>query len=53
MLGILHIVSSMNRGGLESFLMNIYRNIDRCTIQFDFLVHINKNCFGKLNITRN
>ena len=26
-------------GGVESFLMNIYRNIDRTKIQFDFLVH--------------
>ncbi|MDT3766196.1 glycosyltransferase family 1 protein [Priestia filamentosa] len=29
----------MNRGGLETLIMNIYRNIDRSRIQFDFLVH--------------
>lgn len=39
MLRILHIVGSMNRGGLESLIMNLYRNIDRKVIQFDFLVH--------------
>ncbi|MFJ7927803.1 glycosyltransferase family 1 protein [Peribacillus sp. NPDC096448] len=29
----------MNRGGLETLIMNIYRNIDRNHLQFDFLVH--------------
>lgn len=36
---ILHVVATMNRGGLETLLMNIYRNIDRSKVQFDFLVH--------------
>lgn len=35
---ILHIVGIMNMGGLENLIMNIYRNIDRDKIQFDFLV---------------
>lgn len=39
-LRVLQIVTQMNRGGgINSFLMNLYRNIDRDTIQFDFLVH--------------
>lgn len=29
----------MNRGGLETLLMNYYRHINRGEIQFDFLVH--------------
>lgn len=29
----------MNRGGLETMLMNYYRQIDRTRVQFDFLVH--------------
>ena len=29
----------MGRGGLETMIMNYYRNIDRTKIQFDFLVH--------------
>ena len=33
---VLHILHSMNAGGIESFLMNVYRNIDRTEIQFDF-----------------
>ncbi|NOU70903.1 glycosyltransferase [Paenibacillus sp. LMG 31458] len=34
---ILHVVVNMNRGGAETLLMNLYRNIDRTKIQFDFL----------------
>lgn len=36
---ILHIVSYMQRGGLETFIMNCYRHIDREKMQFDFIVH--------------
>lgn len=36
---ILHIVSYMQRGGLETLIMNCYRHIDRKKIQFDFIVH--------------
>lgn len=36
---ILHVVTYMGRGGLETMLMNYYRHIDRNKIQFDFLVH--------------
>lgn len=31
----------MNRGGLETMLMNYYRHIDLNKVQFDFLVHRN------------
>lgn len=37
MIRVLHSVSYMHRGGVENFLMNYYRNIDRDLIQFDFL----------------
>lgn len=30
---------SLNRGGSETMVMNLYRNIDRSKIQFDFVVH--------------
>ncbi|WIY61161.1 glycosyltransferase family 1 protein [Bacillus arachidis] len=36
---ILQVVTVMNRGGLETMLMNYYRRIDRSKIQFDFMVH--------------
>lgn len=39
MIRILQIVPNMHSAGLENLIMNIYRNIDRDKIQFDFLVH--------------
>lgn len=36
---VLQVVTHMNRGGLETMLMNYYRHIDRDKVQFDFLVH--------------
>lgn len=35
---VLHIVGIMNMGGIENFLMNVYRKLDKNQIQFDFLV---------------
>lgn len=39
---ILHVVTYMGRGGLETMIMNYYRNVDREKVQFDFLVHREK-----------
>ena len=39
MIRILQCVNDMHRAGLETMLMNYYRNIDRTKIQFDFLTH--------------
>ncbi len=36
MIRVLHIVTQMNRAGLENRLMDIYREIDKSSIQFDF-----------------
>lgn len=36
---VLQVVTHMNRGGLETMLMNYYRSIDREQLQFDFLTH--------------
>lgn len=36
---VLQVVTHMERGGLESMIMNYYRHIDREKVQFDFLVH--------------
>lgn len=40
---IAHIVGKMNSGGVESFIMNYYRNIDKKKIQFDFIVDMDSN----------
>lgn len=35
---VLHVLQRMEAGGTQALLMNIYRNIDRTKVQFDFLV---------------
>jgi glycosyltransferase involved in cell wall biosynthesis len=42
---VLHVVVNMNRGGAETLIMNLYRNIDREMVQFDFLVHKSQGAF--------
>ncbi len=42
MIRILHSVSNMDRAGIETMLMNYYRNIDRSKVQFDFLCNKKK-----------
>lgn len=42
---ILHVVYSMEMGGIQSFIMNIYRHINRDKIQFDFVVRVNRKCY--------
>ena len=42
---VLQIVPAMNAGGMETFIMNIYRAIDREKVQFDFLYHYDMPCF--------
>lgn len=39
MVRVLQIVGKMDRAGAETLLMNLYRNIDRDLLQFDFVVH--------------
>ena len=42
---ILHVVTWMSAGGLETFIMNLYRHIDRDLVQFDFLVMREQRAF--------
>lgn len=49
---ILNIVPNMRAAGIETFIMNVYRNIDREKIQFDFLVHNSKREFYDDEIER-
>lgn len=39
---VLHVLGRLNMGGAESRIMDLYRNIDRDAVQFDFLVHTKK-----------
>lgn len=36
---ILQVVNIMDRAGIETMLMNYYRNVDKSKVQFDFLTH--------------
>jgi len=39
---VLHVIRLMNHGGVESMIMNLYRNIDRSKVQFDFVQNSNE-----------
>lgn len=39
---VLHVLGGTNLGGAESRIMDLYRHIDRSRVQFDFLVHTDK-----------
>lgn len=40
MIRVLHVFHEMANGGIEHFVMDYYRHIDRSRIQFDFLVSV-------------
>lgn len=42
---VLQVMPAMDAGGMETFVMNLYRTIDRSQVQFDFLYHYDKPCF--------
>lgn len=39
---VLHVVGRLNIGGAESRIMDLYRNMDRDRIQFDFMQHMDE-----------
>lgn len=41
---ILHVLGRLNRGGAETMIMNLYREIDRTQVQFDFIIHTEEKC---------
>lgn len=44
---LLCITANMNAGGAETFLMKIYRELDRTQFQMDFCVNSNKNKYAE------
>lgn len=38
MIRVLHMISSLEIGGAQAMLMNLYREIDRNKVQFDFII---------------
>lgn len=47
---IAQIMGKMVGGGVETFVMNYYRNIDREKIQFDFIIDSDSTCVPKEEI---
>ena len=41
---VLQVMASMNHGGIEHFLMNLYRVIDKSKVQFDFMYRVPYEC---------
>lgn len=48
---VLHMIGSLEIGGSQAMIMNIYRNIDREKIQFDFVIDKNRGGFFEKEIT--
>lgn len=42
---LLCIIGSMNSGGAETFLMKVYRKLDRTKYQMDFCINTKEKCF--------
>lgn len=41
---VLQVLGRLDRGGAETMLMNLYRNMDRNRVQFDFVLHTQEEC---------
>lgn len=52
MIRVLHVVGGLNAGGIETFLISVYRKIDRSKVQFDFLVPSDERCFYSDEVER-
>lgn len=46
------VPGNMDMGGIETFLMNVYRKVDKNKVQFDFLVHKKEKNFWEDEIIK-
>lgn len=42
---LLCVISGMNAGGAEGFLMKVYRGLDKSKYQMDFCINVREKCF--------
>lgn len=49
---VLQVIGIMNRGGAETMIMNLYRQIDKKKVQFDFVEHTNERAIFDDEIER-
>ncbi len=47
---VLQVIGIMNQGGAENMIMNLYRQIDREKVQFDFVENENEGAYFDLEI---
>ncbi len=47
---LLCVISNMNTGGAETFLMKLYRSMDRSKYQMDFCLQVQSGCFYEKEI---
>ncbi len=47
MVRVLHVLGGLGLGGAESRIMDLYRNMDRSQVQFDFLVHMDPREYAR------
>lgn len=45
MIRVLHVFATLNMGGAESRIMDVYRRLDREKTQFDFLILTDERCY--------
>ncbi|RRQ45859.1 glycosyltransferase family 1 protein [Chryseobacterium sp. SC28] len=50
---VLHVLTVLDRGGLETMLMNYFRNLDRTIFEFQFLVHRESGAYEKEILQKN
>lgn len=48
MIKVLHIFASLNTGGVESFVMNLQKALEKDDVQFDFLLRSKQNDIDKI-----
>ena len=49
---VLHVLGGLSIGGAESRIMDLYRNMDRKKIQFDFLIHTTEKQHFEEEVTK-
>ncbi|MFR3974247.1 MAG: hypothetical protein ACLTZH_13790 [Subdoligranulum sp.] len=47
---VLQIMPAMDAGGMETFVMNVYRAVDRSQVQFDFCTTMISPAFMMLKL---
>ena len=47
---VLHVIGSLNNGGSQAMVMELYRNINRSKLQFDFVIHRPEELFYEKEI---